>query len=52
MWGRTRVERFLADIKDVGDSEPTPPNSLPVGLGAWLGFESQQHDLEPAASPL
>ena len=51
MWGRTRVEGFLTD-RDVGDSEPPPLDSLPMGFGAWLGFKSQPLYLEPAASPL
>lgn len=46
------MEGFLTDIRDVGDSEPPPLDSLPVGFGAWLGFKSQPRYLEPAASPL
>lgn len=52
MWGRTRAEGFLTDIRDVGDSEPPPLDSLPMVFGAWLGFKSQPRDLELAASPL
>lgn len=60
MWGGTRVEHFLTDTGDEGDSPaPQPPSSLPVVFGAWLGFGPQSMTLNssplckpPAPNPL